>query len=248
MVSKEEFPDNQTIYNSNWAKWESMKRFGPMSRHTQRMVLSICSKMQFESVLDVGCGPGVFLERLNSAFPGKLMAGIDISSSAVEIARRKLPFASFNEIDISSSVPSGKWDLVTMIDVAEHIDNDIAVFRNVRTVCNRYLLIVTLEGKMRDFEPSIGHVRNYRAGELREKLIQTGYTIQQYRHWGWPMFSPFYRNLSKGIDAHNTDMTSTRRFLGGLAYWGLFCNWPGRGDLIIVVATPEKRRNSHETD
>jgi SAM-dependent methyltransferase len=234
-------PDNQSIYNSNWSKWESMKRFGPMSRHTQRMVLSICRGMKFDSALDVGCGPGVFLERLNCAFPGKSLTGIDISSIAVEIARRKLPFASFMEIDISNSAPSGSWDLVTMIDVAEHIEKDVDVFRNVLAICNRYLLIVTLEGSMRDFEPAIGHVRNYRAGELREKLEQTGYNVLLYHHWGWPTYSPFYRNLSKNIDAHNTDLTPFRRFLGDLAYWGLFCNWPGKGDLVIVVATPAKK-------
>ncbi len=35
-------PDNKAIYDSNWEDWENIKRFGPMSRHTQRLVLGLC--------------------------------------------------------------------------------------------------------------------------------------------------------------------------------------------------------------
>jgi trans-aconitate methyltransferase len=233
-------PDNKRIYDVNWDQWESMKRFGPMSRHTQRLVLRQCRGLDFSSVLDIGCGPGIFLERLDRTLPGKRLAGIDISSAAIGLARSRLPEGRFMEMDVTSNVPDGRWDLVTMIDVAEHIPDDSKAFSNILKLCNRYLIIVTLEGRMRDFESEIGHVRNYRRGELRSKLKNAGFSVLEYRHWGWPVYSPLYRDLSKGIDAHKTEMTGLRRFMARIAYAALFCSLPGHGDLVIVLASPEK--------
>ncbi len=233
-------PDNKTIYDINWDAWESMKRFGPMSRHTQRLMLKQCKGLDFSSILDIGCGPGIFLEKAAASFPGKRLAGIDISSAAVELARRRLPKGIFMEMDIAERAPQGSWDLVTMVDVAEHIEEDVRAFVNIKSICARYLLIVTLEGRMRDFEPEIGHVRNYGKGELKAKLERAGFSVVSYRHWGWPLYSPLYRDLSKGIDAHKTAMTAMRRFMATIAYMLLYCTWPGRGDLVVVLASPEK--------
>jgi SAM-dependent methyltransferase len=243
---KSTMPDNKKIYDTNWDAWESMKRFGPMSRHTQRLVLGQCRGLAFSSVLDIGCGPGIFLEKLDSTFPGKRLAGIDISSAAVELAKRRLPNGKFMEMDITKKIPQGPWDLVTMIDVAEHIEEDTQAFVHIKSICARYLLIVTLEGRMRGFEPEIGHVRNYRKGELQDKLSAAGFSILQYRRWGWPLYSPLYRDMSKGIDAHKTAMTATRRFMSTIAYFTLFCAWPGKGDLVVVLAAPGKEGNSDE--
>ncbi|NLD95144.1 MAG: class I SAM-dependent methyltransferase [Fibrobacter sp.] len=231
-------PDNKAIYNENWKQWEDIKRYGPMSRHTQRIVKNICSTLSFSSVLDVGCGPGVFLDILKKRFPHISVSGTDISSTAIELARQKFPDSSFFEIDISKETIKGEWDLVTMIDVAEHIENDESAFINIRSFCKDYLLIVTLEGMMRAFEPEVGHVRNYKKGELHEKLVRCGYTIIRSINWGWPMYSPLYRNLSQTIDAHHKPITMLRLLMTYVVYALLSCNVPQKGDLIIVLAKP----------
>jgi len=232
--------DNKAIYNENWKQWEAMKRYGPMSRHTQRLVKNICSKLSFSSVLDVGCGPGVFLDILKKRFPHISVSGTDISSTAIELARQKFPDASFFETDISKETIKGSWDLVTMIDVAEHIEHDENAFVNIHSFCKSYLLIATLEGRMRAFEPEVGHVRNYKKGELQEKLVRSGYAIVQSINWGWPMYSPLYRNLSQAIDAHHKPISFMRRLMTHVVYALLSCNIPQKGDLILVLAKPVK--------
>jgi SAM-dependent methyltransferase len=233
-------PDNKAIYDSNWTEWEILKKYGPMSRHTQRLVKKICSSLPFSSLLDVGCGPGVFLDIMKKQFPSITLAGTDISSTAIALAQKKFPDASFFEVDISKGQITGSWDLVTMIDVAEHIEHDEDAFVNIRNFCNKYLLVVTLEGTMRPFEPQIGHVRNYKKGELEEKLVRAGYTIKQSMHWGWPMYSPLYRNMSQTIDAHKKSMTFFRRLMTHVAYAALSLNVPKKGDLILVLAEPSR--------
>lgn len=230
--------NNKEFYDTNWIKLESMKRYGPMSRHVQRLSKKICQNLSFSSLIDVGCGPGVFMDIMQKRFKNLRLAGTDISTTAIELARKKFPDADFFETDISKNTIQGSWDLVTMIDVAEHIENDENAFVNIRQFCKKYLLIVTLEGHMRSFEPEIGHVRNYQKGELQDKLIRSGYSIVKSLNWGWPIYSPLYRNMSKAIDAHNKPMTKFRKFMAYLAYIVLAFNVPQKGDLIIVLASP----------
>jgi 2-polyprenyl-3-methyl-5-hydroxy-6-metoxy-1,4-benzoquinol methylase len=236
---------NKTIYDENWRAWEAMKRFGPMSRHSQRMAMEELKKLEFSSVLDIGCGPGVFLSVVRDHFPGVSLAGTDISDAAVNLAKKNIPSGKFWRLDVTKDCVPETFDIVTMIDVAEHIDDDCAAFANIRTICARYLLIMTLEGRMRDFEADVGHVRNYKRDELPQKLEKAGFTIRTYKHWGFPMFSPLYRDASQSIDAIHKPMTPLRRFLGMLAYWALSCNVPDKGDLIIVLASPNDKENGN---
>ena len=190
-------------------------------------------------MLDVGCGPGVFLKEFLREFPNRQVTGIDLTDRAVDLARKNLPAAEFSVLDVSKEVPKGEYDLVTMIDVAEHIEEDIACFKNVREACRGHLVIATLEGRMRSFEPELGHVRNYAPGELESKLEEAGYDVIEFLHWGWPMYSPFYRNLSGSVGIHKKTTTLWHRVMAKVAYWGLMFNWPGKGDIVIAVARPK---------
>lgn len=233
--------NNKEFYDTNWVKLESMKRYGPMSRHVQRLAKKICQNISFSSLIDVGCGPGVFMDIIQKKFKNLRLAGTDISTAATELARKKFPDADFFETDISKNTIHGSYDLVTMIDVAEHIEDDEAAFVNIKHFCKKYLLIITLEGHMRSFEPEIGHVRNYKKGELQDKLIRSGYSIVKSLNWGWPMYSPLYRDMSKTINAHNKPLTKFRRIMAHLAYIALTFNIPQKGDLIIVLASPTRK-------
>jgi SAM-dependent methyltransferase len=227
--------DEKKIYNENWRQWESMKIHGPMSRHVRRLVFNACGSLSFSSVLDVGCGPGIFLAELHRRYPSARLAGVDISEEGVALARRNLPSAGFSVCDIARQTPAGSFDLITLVDVAEHIEDDCAAFKNLASICTGHIVIATLEGRMREFEKDIGHVRNYAPGELPGKLESAGFEVVRYLHWGWPTYSPLYRNLSAGIAADKNEMTPLRKFLGRIAYWVLGCNVPGKGDIIIVV-------------
>jgi methylase of polypeptide subunit release factors len=50
-------------------------------------VLDKVSQMDFESLLDVGCGDGRFLFELSRRFSSKRLSGIDYSKRAIDFAR-----------------------------------------------------------------------------------------------------------------------------------------------------------------
>jgi 2-polyprenyl-3-methyl-5-hydroxy-6-metoxy-1,4-benzoquinol methylase len=77
-------------------------------------------------VLDVGCGTGAVLEALSARFEAY---GTDTSQLAIDLCRARgltnafcCTLATFPRNDL-------RFDLVTLLDVVEHIDDDLAILR-----------------------------------------------------------------------------------------------------------------------
>lgn len=236
-----------TVYDEGWqCKWDDMKKHGPFSRHLRRIMKEMIRPLQFESVLDVGCGQGSFLQELQSEFPHIKPFGIDISSSAVELARNRVPGGRFSVLDITEKVFDQKCDLVVCSEVLEHIPDDIGALRNLRKITGKYLLISTPQGRMRQFETKVGHVRNYAPGELVDKIESTGFAVVSMLQWGFPFYSPLYRNFldltgSKGTTG---EFGLFRKLLAELLYLLFSLNSSTRGDEIFVLATVKRDSSS----
>jgi len=49
-------------YDLAWQdRWDDMKRYGPYSRHVRRFIHKFIREIEFETVLDAGCGQGELL-------------------------------------------------------------------------------------------------------------------------------------------------------------------------------------------
>jgi SAM-dependent methyltransferase len=64
------------------------------------------------SVLEIGCGDGTLLEML----PGKEKAGIDLSATQIEMARKRLPSATFEVVAGEMFEPTKKFDIIIVSD------------------------------------------------------------------------------------------------------------------------------------
>ncbi len=87
-------------------------------RHVARLVSELCP----QSVLDVGCGDGRFLGMLPPSIPRKV--GCDLSSRAIAFARAFNPDLEFHDSDVSTL--HEQFELVTAIEVLEHVPDDLA--------------------------------------------------------------------------------------------------------------------------
>lgn len=79
--------------------------------------------LEFESVVDVGCGDGYFCQKLVEWFPNRRIVGIDYSEQAISMAclmNRGKPI-EFIFRDISKCVLDDKFDIATSVAVLEHI-------------------------------------------------------------------------------------------------------------------------------
>ena len=90
-------------YNEIWqSKWGDMQKYGPVHKHNRRLMLKILEDLEFNSLLDIGCGNGInLLSIAKSKGNLKTICGIDISEKALIAAKVNLSQAVFyNNIDI----------------------------------------------------------------------------------------------------------------------------------------------------
>jgi 2-polyprenyl-3-methyl-5-hydroxy-6-metoxy-1,4-benzoquinol methylase len=233
---------NKDFYNNSWTRWQDMKKFGPASLHQRRLLLNIIKNITVDSIVDVGCGEGSLLKEI-SKIKNVPLTGIDFSEVALRKAKENITSATFVMLDIADSTnpyfnSNNKFDLVIAADVIEHIYDDIGAIENLKKLSKNYIMISTLQGKMRDSERGVGHYRSYRKNELEMKLEEAGIDIVKKMEWGFPIFSPIYRNLLniRSFNRITTGRYNLLKILLAKLVWVLFYfNLSFFGDYLIVL-------------
>jgi SAM-dependent methyltransferase len=82
-------------------------------------VLDYVDNLEFEDILDIGCGLGHFCSAMLDR--GKRAVGVDISRIAIEKARERDPRLCITCGSIPGFVNDHQFDLVTCFDVLEHL-------------------------------------------------------------------------------------------------------------------------------
>ena len=98
---------------------EYLELRGHWIRTFDRRLRAVARHQRPGRVLDVGCGPGFFLEA--AAFRGYEPWGLDPSAYAVEMARRR--FGDHVQLGVlgAATLSAGHFDLVTAFDAFEHV-------------------------------------------------------------------------------------------------------------------------------
>ncbi|NKB42836.1 MAG: methyltransferase domain-containing protein [Alphaproteobacteria bacterium] len=237
-------PISADAYDDLWAAgWDDTRLYGPMARHSRRLFASLSSDLSPTSILDVGCGEGSLLSSLMKQHPDAAGTGVEVSDHAIALAAKVVPSASFRNCDVATAALPETFDLVVSADVVEHIADDAAAIRNMAsmTAPGGRLIISTLQGRMRNFERQVGHVRNYAPNELESKMRDAGLKIERVVAWGWPFYSPLYRDLLDIMDNKGTmgRFGLIRKTICHILYGLFLLNRSTKGDYIFVRAVKE---------
>jgi SAM-dependent methyltransferase len=232
-------------YDTLWSgQWDDMRVFGPMARHSRRIMAGLCRDLAPRSILDVGCGEGSMLKALGARHSGAALTGIELSETALALARTSLPGATFAALDIAAARLPRQFDLVVSADVVEHIADDRVALANMAAMVapGGHLIVATLQGRMRAFEATIGHVRNYALGELSAKIAAAGLRVEHVVEWGFPLYSPLYRNLLDALGNAGTGgrFGPFRKLICHVLYSLFLLNSARRGDYIFVRARKDR--------
>lgn len=227
-----------TDYDRIWDNvYGDIQDIGPTHRHLQRILKQILASLDYQSVLDVGCGFGHHLPLLTEGRLLKSVAGIDVSKRAIAHVRQSF-HGSFHRLDIQKQKLDERWDLVFSSLLLEHLDDDLAALRQMRAMTGKYLLLATMSGpfeRYKRWEQKMGHVRNYRTGELETKLEQAGFSVEKAIYWGFPFYSPMARLLQNRMQAKR-ELGMVPRLIAKLLYYLYFLNCSKKGDLLIILA------------
>jgi SAM-dependent methyltransferase len=142
-------------------------------------------------ILDVGCGTGANLELLSQFGEAE---GVDVSSEALAFCRaRGLQSVSEGEAE-KLPYDNSSFDLVTGLDVVEHLDDDLAGLREMRRVLRpggRALLFVPAFMFLWGVQDDISHHRRrYTRSGLKEIVRQAGFEIERATYVNITFFLP----------------------------------------------------------
>src|ERR1044071_5464670 len=162
-------------------------------RIIQYLVEKICTTLSNPNprILDVGCGTGANLKML--AAYGRA-EGVDISSQAVDFCRER--GLDSVRLGAAEQLPyeNGSFDLVTALDVVEHLDDDVAGLREMKRVLRpdgRPLLFVPacmfLWGVQDDVS---NHRRRYTLPSLLKAVEAAGFSVEWSSYANVSFFLP----------------------------------------------------------
>lgn len=162
-------------------------------RIIQSLVEKICQTLNNSnpSILDVGCGTGANLKML--AAYGRA-EGVDISPQAVEFCHeRGLESVRLGAIE-HLPYQNDSFELVTALDVVEHLDDDVAGLREMRRVlrCDGRLLLFVpafmfLWGVQDDVS---NHRRRYTLPRLLRAVEEAGFSVEWASYANISFFLP----------------------------------------------------------
>lgn len=167
--------------------------FAGRRRIIAAFVEEICRKLNRDEIriLDVGCGTGANLELLGKY--GKA-EGVDVSPAALDFCRaRGLANVRQGEAE-KLPYEDGSFDLVTALDVVEHLDDDVAGLMEMRRVLRpggRALLFVPAFMFLWGVQDDVSHHRRrYTLPGLRRVLREAGYEVERATYANISFFAP----------------------------------------------------------
>ena len=173
-------------------------------------------------ILDVGCGTGANLLMLSKYGDAE---GVDVSEDALAFCRER--GLENVKLGAAEALPydDGTFDLVTALDVVEHLDDDLAGLREMRRVLRpggRVLLFVPTFMFLWGLQDDVSnHRRRYRLPELRRVLEQAGFEIERTTYANITFFMPILamRKLMRltGIKAESENNINVSALNGVLA-------------------------------
>lgn len=157
----------------------------------EAIIKETATRFDSPAMLDVGCGTGINYSVLSKF--GRTFS-TDQSEEALRFSRdrgnSKLVRSHVERLPFLSE----SFDLVTALDMLEHVDNDLAALDELhRVMKDDGLLIITVPAYgflWSEHDEALHHKRRYAASELRNKLTRCGYRVERVTYYITLLFFP----------------------------------------------------------
>ncbi len=150
----------------------------------------VAGSLNFSNVLEIGCALGILLNKAADSLSIKNRTGLDISSENIKMAKQLFPECTFIQGTVDNietlvlkENQRGKFDLVILSDIVEHIPDDLNFMKKVSKISLYVLLNLPLEKCYRNRnrkygvnDPS-GHLRNYDRHDAARLAESAGFEV-----------------------------------------------------------------------
>lgn len=187
------------LWNRHWW-WRSRRRF------VLRLIEDIRRRQTIRHILDVGCGDGLFFEDLMAFAP---TWGIEPDG---QLLTPENPYRDRIDVGLFGQTPNTLrcYDLIVMLDVLEHIEDDAAAVRTLAASLEpegRVVLTVPALPMLWSAHDMVNHhFRRYTKATLRQRLEANGLVVERIGYYFfWTTGPLLLRRWLRPSDAEGTD-------------------------------------------
>ena len=236
------------MYEVEGTHWWFVGRRRILTSFVERILSGLEGKQP--QILDIGCGTGANLEMLSEFGAAE---GVDVAPEALRFCRsrglKSVKEARAEQLPYSDS----SFDLVTGLDVVEHLDDDVAALKEMYRVLRpggHALIFVPAFMFLWGVQDDISsHRRRYTMSELRDVVRRAGFSIERTSYANITFFFPILlgRVLMRltGFrpdSENNLTLSSLNGFLGRVfgaeASFLRYVNFPFGVSAICVARRP----------
>jgi cyclopropane fatty-acyl-phospholipid synthase-like methyltransferase len=147
-----------------------------------------------QSILDVGCGNGVFCNYARQQNPALKLMGLDRSRTALKYVSVTAAQGSVTSLPYLNQAV----ECVTVLEVLEHLPQSVyeAARREIARVAGKYIIVTVPNNQDLEktqtqcpacktrFDPDL-HMRSFTTEAVRDLFIEYGFSCQQVEAIGW---------------------------------------------------------------
>lgn len=146
------------------------------------------------NILDIGCGTGAMLDELA---PFGSVVGADFSPEALRFCRSRGSSYPLTRADVRRlPFADNTFDIVTAMDIVEHIDDDKAACAEVRRVLKPggrlFATVPAFPSLWSEHDEALHHFRRYTVPHLRDVLGRVGFLRPRLSYTVTALFPPIY--------------------------------------------------------
>jgi SAM-dependent methyltransferase len=145
------------------------------------------------NVLEIGCGIGNITDYFIT--PGRKITGIDIEEKFVNVAREKykntpgVTIAMGDALNPGCTLPGRSFDTVVLLNVLEHIDEDLhavkCIFDLLEPKGRAVILVPAMKFAYGDLDIQLGHHRRYEKPDMIKLYKENGFEIEKLFYMNW---------------------------------------------------------------
>jgi SAM-dependent methyltransferase len=140
-------------------------------------------------IADIGCGCGRMLQLLSDQYDA---VGIDASPLAAEFSRQRGVRVVEGSLPGNLPLPAGSFDAAMMLDVLEHLDDDVASARSAAALLKpEGILLVTVPAYQWLYGPHDAahhHRRRYSRSTLEKAITSAGLRLKYISYYNTFLF------------------------------------------------------------
>lgn len=148
------------------------------------------------SILEIGCSSGFLLKSMVAEFPEATIVGADVVREPLLKLAKQLPSVPLMRFDLlKCPLPADSFDAVVMLNVLEHIEDDVAALRQVYRLLKPggvLILEVPAGPHLYDaYDKTLMHFRRYRLSELCAEFRSVGFAVVRSSYLGFIVYPAF---------------------------------------------------------